>query len=493
MTFNIDSLFTESEVAATLRSNMLHLQKMSDVEFVRFVQDVKQNLQGRLEGIPVSLKVDGLGARFGKDSTGRPFFEGSRTGPIFEPSSFSRYTQGRGGTDEVLQRAKHYDDIWEIVTQSTFIRVLPNDTKVICEIFYNPLGEITDSGIKFVNIAYDASKLGKLITIVPFKVTVASTGETHPDSERIIGSLFQQSSSAVKFVDTRLEIQGSIDISVVIDPVASLDATAIQTLASRKRDDLENKTYLKGVIQKVKDELAEFILNNPQIVDKFKLGPNIEGVVLNINGRDVKVTTTAFKQALAAKKQTTQESTGFLQELVEARMFAYPENLKGRDAVTMARLLFCSILALEIVRHENEYKAIEYINHTMAFSDFDRMRGAATDLANLITIVANQDRYLDEVKTKIGLYAPELQIKSYFRTIAGARYDRARVRQFLLTIDDALMIAGADMRQARRIIGDWPDASSIEKKTAWATLTRVFSTHGSQLDIYLLAKQFFYQ
>jgi hypothetical protein len=322
---------------------------------------------------------------------------------------------------------------------------------------------------------------------------VASTGETHPNSERIISSLFQQSSSAVKFVDTRLEIQGSIDISVVIDPVASLDATAIQTLASRKRDDLENKTYLKGVIQKVKDELAEFILNNPQIVDKFKLGPNIEGIVLNINGRDVKVTTTAFKQALAAKKQTTQESTGFLQELVEARMFAYPENLKGRDAVTIARLLFCSILALEIVRHENEYKAIEYINHTMAFSDFDRMRGAATDLANLITIVANQDRYLDEVKTKIGLYAPELQIKSYFRTIAGARYDRARVRQFLLTIDDALMIAGADMRQARRIIGDWPDASGIEKKTAWATLTRVFSTHGSQLDIYLLAKQFFYQ
>lgn len=491
--FNIDSLFLENEVAATTRSNMLHLQKMSDVDFVRFVQDVAQNLKGKLQGIPVSLKVDGLGARFGKDSNGRPFFEGSRTGPIFEPGSFSRYTQARGGTEEVLQRAKHYDDIFDVVTQSSFIKILPNDTKVICEIFYNPLGEITDSGIRFVNISYDASRLGRLITVIPFKVTVASTGETHPNSTEIIDNLFQQSTPNIKFVDTRLEIKGSIDISTVVDPVASLDNQALQTLASRKRDDAENKAYLKNIVQQVKDKLAEFILNNPQIVDRFKLGPNIEGLVLNINGRDIKVTTSEFKQTIAAKKAArTNESTGFLQELVEARMFRFPENLRGASAVTISRLLFAGILALEILRNENEYKAMEYVNHTMAFNDFDHMRSGATDLANLISIVSNQDQYLDDVKTKIGLYAPELQIKSHFRTYLSARYDSSRVRQFLLKLDEALMIAGSDMRQARRIVGDWSSASSFEQKMAWATLTRVFNAHGSQLDIYLLAKQHFY-
>ena len=491
--FNIDSLFFENEVVATTRSNMLHLQKMTDTAFIQFVQDVKQNLQGKLQGIPVSLKVDGLGARFGRDNTGRPFFEGSRTGAIFDPGAFSQYTASRGGTEEMLARAKHYDDIFEVITKSNFIKILPKDTKIVCEVFYNPLGEMVEGGIKFVNIAYDPSRLGQLITIVPFKALVASTGETHPNSDAIIDALFQQSTQQIKFIDTRLEIKGSIDISTVVDPVVSLDAQAIATLNSRKRDDAEAKSYLKQIVQQTKEALADFILTNPQIVDRFKLGPNIEGLVLNINGRDIKVTTSEFKQTIAAKKAAqTKESTGFLQELVEARMFVYPENLKGKEAVVIARLLFCSMLALEILRYENEYKAQEYVNRTMAFNDFDRMRHSATDLANLIAIVANQDLYLDEIKTKIGLYAPELQIKAHLRTFPGARYDSSRIRQFLLKLDDALMVAGSDMRQARRIIGDWPSASDFEKKVAWATLSRVFIAYGSQLDIYLLTKQYFY-
>lgn len=492
MMFNIDSLFLENEVAATARSNMLHLQKMTDTVFIQFVQDVKQNLQGKLQGIPVSLKVDGLGARFGKDSAGRPFFEGSRTGAIFEPGAFSQYTAARGGTEEMLARAKHYDDIFEVITKSNFIKLLPKDTKIVCEVFYNPLGEMVDGGIKFVNIAYDPSRLGQLMTIVPFKTLVASTGETHPNSDEIVDTLFQQSTAQIKFVDTRLEIKGSIDISTVVDPVASLDAQAIATLNSRKRDDADAKAYLKQIVQQTKETLADFILTNPQIVNKFKLGPNIEGLVLNINGRDIKITTSEFKQTIAAKKAQTKESTGFLQELVEARMFKFPENLRGASAVTISRLLFAGMLALEILRNENEYQALVYANHTLAFNDFDHMRSTSTDLANLISIVSNQDRYLDDVKTKIGLYAPELQIKAYLRTLITARNDPARVRQFLLKLDEALMIAGSDMRQARRIVGDWSYASTGEKHIAWVTLTRVFNTHGSQLDIYLLAKQFFY-
>lgn len=492
MMFNIDSLFFENEVAATTRSNMLHLQKMTDTAFVQFVQDVKQNLQGKLSGIPVSLKVDGLGARFGRDSAGRPFFEGSRTGAIFEPGAFSRYTAAKGGTPEMISRAQHYDDIFNVITNSNFIKLLPKDTKIVCEVFYNPLGEIADGGIKFVNIAYDPSKLGSLMTIVPFKALVASTGETHPNSDAIIDSLFQQSTQQIKFVDTRLEIRGSIDISTVVDPVASLDSQAISTLTSRKAQDADAKAYIKQIVQQTKEALADFIISNPQIVDRFKLGPNIEGLVLNINGRDIKVTTSEFKQALAAKKAaSTNESTGFLQELVEARMFVYPENLKGRDAVTIGRLLFCSMLALEILRHESGYKAQEYVSRTMAFNDFDHLRPSATDLANLIAVVANQDRYFDEIKSKIGLYAPELQIKAHLRTFPSDINYPSRIRQFLLMLDEALMIAGSDLRQARRIIGDWKNATDGEKKTAWMSLTRVFSAYGSQLDIYLLAKQFF--
>ena len=68
------SIFDE-DVQATTRTGMMHLQKMSDVEFIQFVQNVAQTMQGQLKNLKVSLKVDGAGARFGLDSNRRPFLK----------------------------------------------------------------------------------------------------------------------------------------------------------------------------------------------------------------------------------------------------------------------------------------------------------------------------------------------------------------------------------------------------------------------------------
>jgi hypothetical protein len=53
------------------------------------------------------------------------------------------------------------------------------------------------------------------------------------------------------------------------------------------------------------------------------------------------------------------------------------------------------------------------------------------------------------------------------------------------------MIAGSDLHQARRTVSDWADATPGEKSLAWATLTRVFNQQGTQLDIWVLAKNHF--
>ena len=192
-------------------------------------------------------------------------------------------------------------------------------------IFYNPMGEITDDGIKFVSVSYDAEKLGRLMTIVPFKAIVASTGEDHPQSSRIIQNLYAMSDANVKFIDPNLATKGTIDISGLIDPVLSMGAETIATLQSRKRSDMAAKTDLRAIIQTVKDDVADFILTHPAILDKFKLGPEIEGLVLNINGREVKVTTPEFKAAKSAEAKARaavkEHKYSFLNELVEARIF----------------------------------------------------------------------------------------------------------------------------------------------------------------------------
>ena len=176
-------------------------------------------------------------------------------------------------------------------------------------------------------------------------------------------------------------------------------------------------------------------------------------------------------------------------ELVEARLFKYPDNLKGRSSLDLAKLLFSSILVLEILKVENESQAWTYVNRTMAFNDFDHMRSGTTDLANMIAVLSNQNDYQDQLKTKIGLYAPALQIKTYLRTFSTNTH--SHVRSFLIKLDEDLMIAGSDLHQARRTVSDWADATPGEKSLAWATLTRVFNQQGTQLDIWVLAKNYF--
>ena len=294
--------FISEDAIATKRINMIHLQKMRDEDFIEFVQSIKSTMNGKLENLKVQIKADGIGSRFGRDAAGKVFYEGSRTGPIYTPKAFSAHARGRGATGEILARAEHYDDIFDIITSSKFAADLPPDTKVVCEIFYNPMGQIEDDGIKFISIKYDRNKLGRVMSIIPFAAISASTGEPLANAAEIIDGLFKYSTDDIKFIDAKLQTAGSIDISALVDPIMSLNTDSLTILKSRKAADREAKENLRSIIQRVKDAIADYILNHENILDKFKLGPDIEGLVLDINGQTVKVTTPEFKASKQKEK-----------------------------------------------------------------------------------------------------------------------------------------------------------------------------------------------
>lgn len=306
----------EDDVVPTKRQGIMHLQKMNDLEFINFVRSLKTELQGKLSDVQINLKVDGLGARFGKDVSGKPFFESSHSGPIFQGGMFSRHAEERGFTGEKLDRARHYDNIFHTVTSSSFVENLPEDCKVVCEIMYNPLAEVTETGIKFVTVTYDRRALGKLMTIVPFEVIVASTGDPHPKNNEIIEMLLKQSTSTVKFIDPKLIQQEEIDVNGVIDPVMSINDRMIAVLQSRRAADKEEKLQIKTFLQTVKDELADYLLSHPGIVGKDRMGKDIEGMVMYPkNFNSFKVTTPDFKSAMAAKMANRKKQTAQNQPL----------------------------------------------------------------------------------------------------------------------------------------------------------------------------------
>jgi parallel beta-helix repeat protein len=83
------------------------------------------------------MKIDGLFGSVGINKNGKAFFEGARTGPIFDVGAFSAYAKTNSQNADVILRASHYDDMLKLIKDSDFIKVMPPDSKINCEIFYN--------------------------------------------------------------------------------------------------------------------------------------------------------------------------------------------------------------------------------------------------------------------------------------------------------------------------------------------------------------------
>ncbi len=303
------------EVSTTTRKSMMHLSGMKPEDFIDWLKTVKRETDGILTNYKTSLKVDGLGYRFGKDNTGKIFVEGSRTGPVFDSGSFSHFAKTNNRPDSVIMRAYHYDNMLELFKQADFMKVLPNNTKVICEILYNPLASEEANEITFVSVKYDKSKLGSLMTIVPINILIADNGAVHPDSSIILDKLFNESTNEIKIINPKLTMN-SIDVNGVIDTIATLDDSALSIIKSRKAVDKIAKENILNIIQNAKEELVTYILKHPGIEDKFKLGDELEGIVVDIPDKGLyKLVDPAFKASKSFPIKGKQEAELFLGRL----------------------------------------------------------------------------------------------------------------------------------------------------------------------------------
>ncbi len=274
------NMFSE-EVAVTTRKSITHLQNMKPIEFVNWLKTVKRDAKGILSNYKTSLKIDGLSYRFGRDAAGKIFVEGGRTGIITDSGAFSHFAKTNNRPDSVIARAYHYDDMLEVFKRADCMKVLPNNTKVICEILYNPLAEEDSTGLTFVSVKYDKSKLGSLMTIIPIKIVNADNGGVRDDSDDILSKLYKQSNSEIKIIDPTLSM-GIIDINAIIDTIETLDDSALTIIKSRKAIDKIAKENILNIIQKAKDELTDYLLKHPEISDIYRLGNEIEGIVVDI-------------------------------------------------------------------------------------------------------------------------------------------------------------------------------------------------------------------
>ena len=170
-------------------------------------------------------------------------------------------------------------------------------------------------------------------------------------------------------------------------------------------------------------------------------------------------------------------------ELIEARLFRSPISLEGHTTEGLARILYVSLLAIEIIRQEDEDLMRRYAAMTTQYGDFDHMRSGVSDVGNLIAVLGDQSKYEDNMKINHDITAPMLQIKTYLRGVWLGVNQHTRDRQFFMSLENALKIHDSTFSQVRRTVLDWKTSDKSERQQALANIRRELNRHATRLDI----------
>ena len=303
----------EAEVKAQLRKGMPHLRDLKAPDFLDLLDEISDgNGRFKLQNIPLNVKVDGFGGRFGKNADGKPFMGTSRTEPRYQ-AGFVAYHQQKGTTDpDVLGRAQLFDDLFEEMMNAVQLvdsKLGPDflvNKQVTCEVLYLPFATETDEGkLKFVGIHYDKLPEGVQLALVPFRVTDAGTGEDLEDSNNFIKQLLSVGSSgSVMFIDNSLTQKEGLDVTELINPLDNIEQLKqIVSDTSGKRDRISQqlKREVEEKLQPIKLSLEKAIIEDPNIIGKDILGKDYEGIVINSRLGPIKVTSQEQKQVIADK------------------------------------------------------------------------------------------------------------------------------------------------------------------------------------------------
>ena len=300
-------------VKAQLRKNMPHLKDLKPLDFLDLLDELHDgNGNFKLQNIPLNVKVDGFGGRFGKNTEGKPFMGTSNTEPRYK-AGFVDYHKQKGTTDpDVLARSQLFDDLFSEMMKAISLvdsklgADFLNDKQVTCEVLFLPFATTTPEGkLKFVGIAYDELPKGVQLALVPFRVVQASTGEEIPEAQEIVKqltSLGQQGS--VMFIDNSLTQNEALDVTAIVPPLENIDEfKSVMSDAGTKRDraSVELRRSVAAALDPIKVALEKAIIADPNIVGKDLLGKDYEGIVINSRLGPIKITSQEQRDVISAK------------------------------------------------------------------------------------------------------------------------------------------------------------------------------------------------
>ena len=172
------------------------------------------------------------------------------------------------------------------------------------------------------------------------------------------------------------------------------------------------------------------------------------------------------------------------EELVEARLLRTVWGVNNRTADQLARMMYLSLLALEILKYENPDAAREYAQRTLQLGGYKRFSPSGTDLYNLMVILSNQEQYEDLIKTNYDVSPGLAEVTGYLRRAWSGSYNNLQDRFILINLTNLLKVD--DYSIARRVISFWDNASVSDRRWALNSLRGYMRSLSPALDIFSL-------
>ena len=173
------------------------------------------------------------------------------------------------------------------------------------------------------------------------------------------------------------------------------------------------------------------------------------------------------------------------EELTEARLLRTIQGVNNRSAAELARMMYASLLALEILRYEDLGAARKYAQQTVWLGNYDKPNPGATDLYNIMVILSNQDQYEDLIKTNYDISPGLLEANSYLRRIWAGAPSTLQDRFVLLNLSKLLNVdSTTDLMTIRRHASFWDSAVDYERRMAVKLLLANIRRLGPALDLF---------
>ena len=181
---------------------------------------------------------------------------------------------------------------------------------------------------------------------------------------------------------------------------------------------------------------------------------------------------------------------GVMRDISESKLISSRQKLHSYDADELAELGYLYILSLRIILTEDETEEFgqHYCRKTARWGNFNTWRTDTTDLYVILYGLISDEAKLEPSDHHVRIHMPidPLLVYRWIRNAADRRPDKALTHRLFVKLDTMFRIKDSSMRAIRRLVMDWNEITTTQRKLALTRLLQYMRSRASQGE--LLAK-----